>query len=71
MFSYLLSLMLTLSPLAAGGKGHHYGWSRNSADAPPPPPPVTLVSHPGDSSGGPSYGPPSGGPDPGTFKYGN
>jgi hypothetical protein len=71
MFSFLLSIMLTLAPMTQGGNGHHWGW-RNQVSSDPPPPPVTLVTpRPGNSSPGPSNGAPSGNPNPGPFTFGN
>jgi hypothetical protein len=69
MFSFLLSLMMTLSPMAAGGNGHHWGW-RNQA--PRTVPQVNLVTpRPGLSSPGPVYGNPGSDPNPGPFRFGN
>ena len=67
MFSYLLSMMMMLSPMAAGGNGHHFGW-RNQA--PRVVPEVQVVTpRPPSSSPGPDRSAPAGDPgrDPFTF----
>ena len=69
MFSYLLSVMMMLSPMAAGGNGHHFGW-RNQA--PRTVPQVVVVTpRPPSSSPGPVYNGPAGDPNPGPFTFGN
>jgi len=71
MYSYLLALMMVVSPLSKGGNhGNHFGW-RNQSSSVPPPPSVTLVSHPGASSPGPNRNAPTGDPNPGPFTFGN
>jgi hypothetical protein len=67
MFSYLISMMMLLSPTATGGNGHHWGW-RNQA--PRVVPTVQLVTPRPPTVGGTSSGTP-GDPNPGPRFYGN
>ena len=69
MMSLLYAMMMFLSPMSAGGNGHHYGW-RNQT--PRTVPGVTVVSSPRAGGGGnqnPAPGTTTGDPAPGPFTY--
>lgn len=69
MFSYLLSLMMLLSPMYKGGNGNHFGWRNQQPRVVPG---VTVVTpRPPMSSPGPVYNaPPPGDPNPGPRMFG-
>ena len=70
MFTYLLSLMLTLSPMTQGGNGHHWGWRNNITERPPTPTvQVGSPRYPGSTPGGAPA--PTGNPNPGAYTFDN
>lgn len=68
MFSYLLSLMLALTPTATGGNGNHWGWRNNQQ---PRTVPQVQVVTPKPPSSSPIQGnnAPVGDPNPSPFTY--